>query len=69
MSEGLIAILLTAIILCIVVGVAIAIMNWVLPHLPAPIGQIVNIIMWGVIAILAVIFILIPLIRLLPATI
>lgn len=67
MAEGFGAILITAIVLCIVVAVVIAIMNWVIPHLTPPLGQIVNIIMWGIVALLVVIYILIPLIRLIPA--
>jgi 1,4-dihydroxy-2-naphthoate octaprenyltransferase len=67
MASALISLLITAIILAIIVGIAWAVWKLIAGYVPAPFGQIITIIFMGVVAIVVVLYILIPLIRMIPA--
>jgi hypothetical protein len=67
MEGALIQLLITVLILAIIIGIVYAVMQLILPHLPAPFGSIAMIILWGIIAIICILYILIPLIRMIPA--
>jgi len=67
MEGTLISLLVTVLILAIICGIVYAVMQLILPHLPSPFGQIAMIILWGIIALVAIIYILVPLIRMIPA--
>lgn len=69
MADLLVHLLLVAVILLLVIGVAWVILRLILPKLPGPVAEIVSLIFYGLIAILLILFLLVPLIRMLPATV
>lgn len=66
MVDGLIALLVTALILCIVLGVLYAIVKFIASKF-STFGEVAMYIFYGLAAILVILYILVPLLHMLPA--